>query len=291
MTPRGVLVLCFLFSGILVTCEGLTFVNRTELYSQLANGHLVSKTQLKKLLNVPKTGVYRELVAKDCRAAFLNHRRTNGLYVVWPKDSRPMVVYCDQEKGGWTFLQRNSRQHTASFWSQNWNQYKNGFGDLMEDHWLGNDLIHHLTKQNAFTVRFLLVNSQGAKFHADYSSFKVDSEDTGYTLRLGDYSGDAGDALTIVNETGTHDNMKFSTIDRDNDRWHKNCAEEFGEGGGWWFDSCHSAFLNTNETYWGGLCGEGRDCPSSSIMIIPSSKNCSPIPLPGAGEYYPIHSR
>ncbi|XP_066433468.1 fibrinogen-like protein 1-like protein [Eleutherodactylus coqui] len=290
MTPQGIFVLCFLFTGILWTCDGLTFVSRESLYTQLANRQLLHPAQLLQLLNVPAYGVHRELVAKDCRAAYRNNRTTSGLYVVWPKESPPMVVYCDQEAGGWTYLQRNSARNISVFGSHKWNQYKVGFGNLMGDHWLGNDLIHHLTKQNAFTVRFLLVDSQGNTFHADYSSFRVDSEGNGYTLRVGDYSGNAGDALTDMNEKGTHDNMKFSTPDNDNDRWSKNCAEDFG-GGGWWFDSCHSAFLNTDQTiYWGGLCGEGRSCQATSIMIKPSNKNCSPIPLPGAGGHYPIHT-
>ncbi|XP_071976227.1 fibrinogen-like protein 1-like protein [Engystomops pustulosus] len=291
MTPQWTLVLCFLLPWTLVRGKSLTFVSRTRLYTQLANRHQLNDAHLRQLLNVPFSGVYKELVAKDCRAAFLNMRRTSGLYVVWPKDSPPMVVYCDQSLAGqgWTFLQRNTLQHNASFWSQDWQKYRDGFGDLMGDHWLGNDLIYHLTRQSPFTVRFVLVDGQGNRYHADYSSFRVDGKETDYTLRLGDYSGNAGDALTVMNETGTHDNMKFSTVERDNDRWSKNCAEITG-GAGWWFDSCRSALLNTEHIYWGGLCDENRSCRAASIMIKPASKNCAPIPLPGAGQYYPIHS-
>ncbi|XP_077129387.1 fibrinogen-like protein 1-like protein isoform X1 [Ranitomeya variabilis] len=290
MTPRWPFVLCVLFTWTLVRCEAFTFVSRADLYSQLANRHVLSHAQLQQLHNVPAAGVFRELVAKDCRAAYLNMRRTSGLYVLWPKASPPMVAYCDlsPEGAGWTFLQRNSLQDSMSFGSHNWDQYRNGFGDLTGDHWLGNDLIHHLTKHSPFTVRILLVDGQGNKYHADYSSFRVDSEGNDYSLRLGDYSGTAGDAMTTVNETGTHDNMKFSTTDRDNDRWSKNCAEAYG--GGWWFDSCHSALLNTDGAiYWGGLCDKSRGCRASSIMVKPGRKNCSPEPLPGVGEYYPNH--
>ncbi|KAM4024764.1 fibrinogen-like protein 1-like protein isoform 2-T2 [Anomaloglossus baeobatrachus] len=293
MTPLGTFVLFVLSTWTLVRCKDFTFVSREDLYSQLANRHALSHAQLQQLRNVPASGVFRELVAKDCRAAYLNMRRTSGLYVVWPLASPPMVVYCDlsPEGAGWTFLQRNSLQGSMAFGSHTWEQYRNGFGDLAADHWLGNDLIHHLTKHGPFTVRFLLVDSQGNKYHADYSSFMVDSEVNDYALRLGDFSGTAGDALTTVNETGTHDNMKFSTADRDNDRWGKNCAEASG-GGGWWFDSCYSALLNTDRTiYWGRLCDERRTCRATSIMVKPGRKNCSPVPLPGAGDYYPIHSK
>lgn len=57
-----------------------------------------------------------------------------------------------------------------------------------------------------------------------------------YPLRIGSYSGDAGDSLR------RHDNMAFSTKDNDNDTWHKNCADEYN--GGWWYANCHDSQLN-----------------------------------------------
>jgi len=46
----------------------------------------------------------------------------------------------------------------------------------------------------------------------------------------------AGDSLSY------HDEMAFSTADRDNDLHMSNCAEE--NGAGWWFNSCSSSNLN-----------------------------------------------
>ncbi|XP_040211574.1 fibrinogen-like protein 1-like protein [Rana temporaria] len=291
MVPLWISRPFFLLAVTGITCNAiLTFVPRPDLYNRIANKHLLSEAQLGELINVPASGVYRELVAKDCRAAYLNLRRRSGFYVIWPKDSPPMVVYCDlgSEGDGWTVLQRKLADDHASFGSRDWEEYKNGFGHLQGSHWLGNELIYLLTRQNAFTVRFLLVDSQGNRHHADYSSFRVDSEAKGYSLRLGEYSGNASDALTLWNESGIHDNMVFSTKDRDNDRWDRNCADELS--GGWWFDNCRSALLNTDgEVYWGGVCNEKNPCVTTGILIRPGSKNCSPIPLPGGGEYYPIH--
>ena len=38
--------------------------------------------------------------------------------------------------------------------------------------------------------------------------------------------------------------MQFTTMDRDNDRHTKNCAEMTSGGGGWWFNNCDDVNLN-----------------------------------------------
>ena len=65
------------------------------------------------------------------------------------------------------------------------------------------------------------------KLNIDETS-RVEGEDQGYKLHIGQYRGNAGDSLE-------HDNgIKFSTPDRDNDNWnYGHCAQEIK--GGWWF--------------------------------------------------------
>ncbi|XP_073162909.1 fibrinogen-like protein 1-like protein [Lepidochelys kempii] len=216
-------------------------------------------------------------LSRDCRAAYRHGRRQSRLYVVHPQKSSLIVVYCEMEQdgGGWTVLQRNTVSQKTS-WDHSWTAYKKGFGNLEGNHWLGNTFIYLLTRQNAFAVRSVIVNADGEKRYANYHSFALlDSEGNGYALRLGDYSGDAGDALTIIYESGIHDNMKFSTLDKDQDRRiPNNCALNYA--GGWWYDSCHSALLNSdNGIYWKGLCTEYKPCESAYIMIRPNGKNCN----------------
>lgn len=51
----------------------------------------------------------------------------------------------------------------------------------------------------------------GNERYAQYQTFLVEDEDAQYRLHLGQYSGDAGTSFD------SHDNMRFSTSDRDND--------------------------------------------------------------------------
>ena len=110
--------------------------------------------------------------------------------------------------------------------------FKEGFGSKTCNYWLGNELLHQLTKDGLYKLRFdLQAQRSGQWYWAEYSTFIVDSEATKYQLMVGGYSGTAGDALFGAN------NMKFSTIDNDNDKKAaKSCAPV--QGGGFWWNSC-----------------------------------------------------
>jgi len=76
-------------------------------------------------------------------------------------------------------------------------------------------------------------------YHAEYSTFRVLPETYNYELNAAGYSGNAGqDAITLANQTG----MMFTTYDRDNDRWHGNCAA--ARSGGFWYNSCARCAVN-----------------------------------------------
>ncbi|XP_062974729.1 fibrinogen-like protein 1-like protein [Elgaria multicarinata webbii] len=280
MLHYSVLCLCFLtiFHGSALSSP----LTKDELYSRIGNKHMLATKDTTSLINAQKPNIDEEYLARDCRAAYRSGRRQSGLYVIRPKRYPSLVVvYCDMEYdgGGWTVLHRND-VHTAlqsnqtTLWSSQWDAYKHGFGDLLGNHWLGNEFMYLLTRQNAFFVRFVITDGNGKTKHADYQSFRVDSEESGYVLRLGNYTGDAGDALTTVGESGIHDNMRFSTQDRDNDRRATtNCALD--NGGGWWYDNCYSALLtSSSHIYWKGLCTQVSNCKVASIMIKPNGKNC-----------------
>eukprot|EP00105_Crassostrea_gigas_P015419 XP_011432409.1 PREDICTED: microfibril-associated glycoprotein 4 [Crassostrea gigas] len=149
------------------------------------------------------------------------------------------AVYCDMtiENGGWTVIQR--RVNGSVDFYRNWTEYKNGFGFADHEYWIGNDMLHRLTSTNPQELRVDMERFNGEKAYAVYSNFSVGDEASKYQLQVTGYSGNAGDSLDY------HNNMKFSTLDQDNDRDGGNCATYWRSV--WWFNSCFRA--NPNGQY------------------------------------------
>ncbi|KAK5614877.1 hypothetical protein CRENBAI_010446 [Crenichthys baileyi] len=183
----------------------------------------------------------------DCSQVYSSGFKSSGLYRIKSSGSPSAVkVYCDMtEGGGWTVLQR--RINGTETFNRSWTEYKDGFGDLNAEFWLGNDNLHFLTTQGNYSVKINLEDFDGHQRYAEYKNFQVANEKDHYRLTFGDYVGTAGDALTGSYQVpeakwAGHQGMKFSTYDQDNDNYRGNCAQE--DKGGWWFNKCHSANLN-----------------------------------------------
>lgn len=72
--------------------------------------------------------------------------------------------------GGWTVFQR--RQDGSVNFDRSWKEYKEGFGDLHTEYWLGNEHIHDLTSQGDYMLRIDLEDWSGKHKHAVYQSFR-----------------------------------------------------------------------------------------------------------------------
>ena len=175
---------------------------------------------------------------RTCKETLDQGFDANGVYTIDPGDGHgPFEVYCDMETdgGGWAVFQR--REDGSVDFYRDWVDYKNGFGDLDKEFWLGLDKISRLTKESPQTIRFDLSDFDGNSRYAQYGTFEVGNEASGYVLNVGSYSGNAGDSF-IPRSNG----MKFSTKDKDQDTWGTNCAVSFK--GAWWYSSCHYSNLN-----------------------------------------------
>ncbi|KAH8293126.1 hypothetical protein KR044_005534, partial [Drosophila immigrans] len=160
---------------------------------------------------------------------------TSGIHdVLVPSfNDKPFRVACDAETrgGGWTIILRRS-DGTENF-HRGWNIYKNGFGNLDGEFFLGLDKIHALTSDRTMELLVIVEDFDEAQRYEIYSRFAIASEDEQYALNtLSKGVGDAGDSLK------SHFKMKFSTFDRNNDMQPQAPCAAFFKGG-WWYHACH----------------------------------------------------
>ncbi|XP_041374731.1 ficolin-2-like [Gigantopelta aegis] len=174
----------------------------------------------------------------------------NGVYTLTGLEVYDVSVFCDMRtlNGGWLVFQR--RMDGSEDFYRTWNEYKDGFGDLEGEFWLGNEIIHQITSRAVYEMRIDFEDFEGNTRYAMYSSFTLGSEAEKYTLHVGSYSGDAGNALYW------HNNTLFSTKDADWDaHTYGSCAVEFH--GAWWYTACLAC--NLNGLYLGGpTCVSGK---------------------------------
>ncbi|XP_058119877.1 ficolin-3-like [Anopheles ziemanni] len=154
------------------------------------------------------------------------------------EDSKPFNVFCEQNKleGGWIVIQH--RYEGSVDFYRSWTEYRNGFGNINGEFWLGLEYVHQLTKNRPHELLVEIKDFHGNYGYAKYDEFEIGDESELYALKkLGTYSGTSGDSMEI------HKNQKFSTFDRDNDRWKEgNCAEL--RHGAWWYNECYNSNLN-----------------------------------------------
>ncbi|XP_065053249.1 fibrinogen C domain-containing protein 1-like [Rhopilema esculentum] len=180
--------------------------------------------------------VFLDVKERDCSSWRKSGQTKSGIYTVHPDNNMPFSVYCDMENegGGWTVIQRRTDGSVDFF--KNWEEFKEGFEDLRNEFWLGNENIHRLTKNKDMMIRFDLEDVEGNKAFAEYSTFYIDGQEDQYSLHVGAYSGTAGDSFSFA------DGVKFSTKDQDNDTDKGSCAVLYH--GAWWYQACHASNLN-----------------------------------------------
>uniref|UniRef100_A0A1I8P0U7 Fibrinogen C-terminal domain-containing protein n=1 Tax=Stomoxys calcitrans TaxID=35570 RepID=A0A1I8P0U7_STOCA len=124
---------------------------------------------------------------------------------------------------------------------RNWSAYRYGFGNSPHgEFFLGLEEIHNMTSSAPHELLVVLKDWDNEMRYAHYDLFEIGRAFEGFKLKiLGNYQGDAGDALE------PHKGMMFSTFDVDNDmdkQPRHNCA--IGFRGGWWFKNCYTSHLN-----------------------------------------------
>ena len=177
---------------------------------------------------------------RDCREFYQYGIKINGIYKVHQNILKIIQVYCDQKTdgGGWTVIQRRVDGSINFF--RDWTNYKNGFGQLQNEFWLGNENIFTMSLQGLYPrgneLRIDMKNSVGIYKYAKYKQFQLVNENLQYMLHIDKHSGTANNGFK------PHSQLKFSTFDSDNDKYKDNCASIYKSG--WWFSACFYTNLN-----------------------------------------------
>ncbi|XP_032903046.1 angiopoietin-related protein 4 isoform X2 [Amblyraja radiata] len=139
------------------------------------------------------------------------------------------------DKGGWTVIQR--RMDGSIDFDRLWQAYKDGFGNLTGEFWLGLEKLYTIVRQGSYLLRIELEDWENHTEYTEYP-FSLGSEATDYTITLKNPV--SGNLKNAISESS---GLRFSTRDQDHDlQFNMNCAKHLT--GGWWFTTCGQANLN-----------------------------------------------
>uniref|UniRef100_A0A182FN98 Fibrinogen C-terminal domain-containing protein n=1 Tax=Anopheles albimanus TaxID=7167 RepID=A0A182FN98_ANOAL len=142
-------------------------------------------------------------MATSCKNVAAN---VSGVYLIRANNDRtPFNVFCEQEKfdGGWIVVQH--RFNGSVDFNRGWSEYRDGFGNLETEFWLGLEKMHQITTARAQELVVEMKDFRGNYGYARYDQFKIGSESEQYKITLGRHSGTARDSMQ------DNRNMKFST--------------------------------------------------------------------------------
>ncbi|XP_067947222.1 fibroleukin-like [Watersipora subatra] len=194
---------------------------------------------------IPVDTINRDPLVRDCQDYYMLGERDSGVFTIRPENSTfiEFDVWCDFVRGhGWTVFQR--RDNSSISFDRSWNDYKNGFGDIRDEHWLGNDKIHEITKTSQILNIHLEADGKKPAF-GTWQRFYISDESSKYRLNVNG----TGYKGTLFDDFSYHDGAYFSTKDRDNNIWSAiNCAAT--SKGGWWYEDCGYAHPTASGRTW-----------------------------------------
>ncbi|XP_063915249.1 ficolin-2-like [Zophobas morio] len=166
-------------------------------------------------------------VPKNCKEILERGNKETGVYTIKPpKAAKPFKVLCDMDTkgGGWTYFMR--RFNGSQNFFQNWEDYKNGFGDLEGEFWLGLEHLYELTGDTINELLFVLTDWEGKTVKSHFKEFRIGNEKERYALDvIRGYSGDGGQSFMSQLK------WKFSTGDKQDA--FGSCVNTYH--GPWWY--------------------------------------------------------
>ncbi|XP_071837113.1 uncharacterized protein [Apostichopus japonicus] len=190
---------------------------------------------------------------KDCRDVQRQCSTSSfsGVYLIKPDGYKePFEVFCnnDVDTGGWTVIFR--RLDGSVNFTRSWSEYKDGFGFLSTELWLGNEKFSHLTNLATYELRLDVELSNGASFYVLYNGFRVSDERNEYKITFaGHFESNAESLITACPPNMVYEMCSCQTT----------CEDPKGESG------CHSDCIGSESCVCPtGFLMHGSDCTSAS---------------------------
>ncbi|XP_041373593.1 uncharacterized protein LOC121386672 [Gigantopelta aegis] len=202
--------------------------------------------------------VNEKVYVADCSDIIEHYITTSGVFTIQPRDfGLPLRAYCDIEdkETAWLVIQRKS--NGSLNFNKTWNEYRDGFGEIDSDYWLGNNDIHRITQQGQYELQIDLETNTAERKHVTYDTFYVASEKSNFELKVIGFHGDIKDSLSPSN------GMRFVTYDMGR---YFNCDDP--EVSGFWIINCFSLNMGKdNKVTWPPWCKDTCYITSSVMKI------------------------
>ncbi|OWF42077.1 Fibrinogen C domain-containing protein 1 [Mizuhopecten yessoensis] len=168
----------------------------------------------------------------DCLALLQTGTTQSGVYNVSVTGTDTTSVWCDMDtdNGGWTVFQRRIDGATDFF--RGWAEYRDGFGNVNHEFWLGLENLHAFTSAGDTELRVDMEDFANNTAYAQYNKFAIGDAATNYRLNISGFSGNAGNSLD------RHNGYIFRTHDNDT----TGCSVLYQSA--WWYENCHESNLN-----------------------------------------------
>lgn len=178
----------------------------------------------KEKISLLESQLETSVTAESC----VEYGNSNELHSIRIAGMDPFTAPC--ESGifgpGWMVIQR--RIDGSVDFNKNWLDYRNGFGVVSGEFWLGLEKLHRLTTTRRYELYIQVVDLLDDVYNYRYDRFEIGSEAEKYILKsLGKYTGEGYDCLR------RNLGIAFTTPDQDNDNY---CSHNLAiiYGGGWW---------------------------------------------------------